>query len=133
MESEEVETMRRTELLQEIRMMRFEEAYDGWQEQRLTQQEAAQLLEVCDRTFRRCINDFNVKHFYSWYRRRHVGGRSYTWVKNTLQAQGVVKKASKRGAHRKKRPRSPYAGKMVFLSGPRQVGKTMLAKTFLAG
>ncbi|MFZ0450384.1 MAG: hypothetical protein WAL98_14200 [Desulfatiglandaceae bacterium] len=36
--------MRRTKLLEEIRMMRFEEAYYGWQKQRLTQEEAAQLL-----------------------------------------------------------------------------------------
>lgn len=45
--------MRRTELLQEIRKMRFEEAYEGWQEGRLTQSEAARLLGVSDRTFRR--------------------------------------------------------------------------------
>lgn len=149
--------MRRPELLQEIRMMRFEETYDGWQEQRLTQEQAAQLLGVCDRTFRRYINryeeegleglydkritqashrrapvdevmkvtdlyksrysDFNVKHFYSWYRRLHGGGRSYTWVKNTLQAQGVVQKAPKRGAHRKKRPRAPYTGMMIHQDG----------------
>jgi hypothetical protein len=38
------EAMRRTKLLEEIRMMRFEEAYYGWQKQRLTQEEAAQLL-----------------------------------------------------------------------------------------
>lgn len=45
--------MRRTELLQEIRQMRFEEAYEGWQQGRLTQCEAARLLGVIDRTFRR--------------------------------------------------------------------------------
>jgi hypothetical protein len=33
--------------------MRFEEAYYGWQEGRLSQQEAAVLLGVCDRSFRR--------------------------------------------------------------------------------
>ena len=33
--------MRRTELLQELRKMRFEEAYGGWQHGRLTQLEAA--------------------------------------------------------------------------------------------
>jgi hypothetical protein len=33
--------MRRTELLQELRKMRFEEAYDGWSAGRLTQGEAA--------------------------------------------------------------------------------------------
>ena len=42
--------MRRTELLQEVRKMRFEEAYGGWQERRLTQEEAARLLGVCERT-----------------------------------------------------------------------------------
>lgn len=38
--------MRRTELLQEIRKMRFEEAYAGWNEGRLTQAEAGLLLGV---------------------------------------------------------------------------------------
>ena len=35
--------MRRTEWLQEIRMTRFEEAFWGWTESRLTQEEAAQM------------------------------------------------------------------------------------------
>jgi hypothetical protein len=35
--------MRRTEWLQEIRKMRFEEAYCGWQLGRLRQEEAARL------------------------------------------------------------------------------------------
>ena len=43
----------RTKLLQEIRKMRFEEAYVGWQEQRLTQEQAAEILGVTDRSFRR--------------------------------------------------------------------------------
>ncbi len=47
--------MRRTELLQELRKMRFEEAYGGWQHGRLTQMEAASLLGVSDRTFRRYL------------------------------------------------------------------------------
>ena len=89
--------------------MRFEEAYEGWQARRLTQMEAARLLGVCDRSFRRYLlryeeddlgglidrrlgqvsqrrapvdevmktvglyrgryEGWNVKHFYSWYRR----------------------------------------------------------------
>ena len=36
--------MTRTRLLRELRRMRFEEAYGGWQEERLTQEEAARLL-----------------------------------------------------------------------------------------
>lgn len=42
--------MTRTQGLQEIRRMRFAEAYGGWQERRLTQEEAVQLLGVCERT-----------------------------------------------------------------------------------
>jgi transposase len=38
--------------------MRFEEAYTGWQAARLTQEEAAMLLGVCARTFRRYIDRF---------------------------------------------------------------------------
>ena len=38
--------------------MRFEEAYSGWQEKRLTQEEAARLLGVCERTFRRYIDRY---------------------------------------------------------------------------
>ena len=50
--------MRRTELLQEVRKMRFEEAYGGWQERRLTQEEGARLLGVCERTFRRYVDRY---------------------------------------------------------------------------
>lgn len=50
--------MKRTEWLQETRKMRFEEAYQGWQSGRLTQEEAARLLGVCDRTFRRHIDRY---------------------------------------------------------------------------
>ena len=50
--------MKPTKLRQEIRKMRFEEAYYGWTEKRLTQGEAARLLGVCDRTFRRYINRY---------------------------------------------------------------------------
>ena len=50
--------MKPTELLQEIRMMRFEEAYTGWTEKRLSQEEAARLLGGCERTFRRYIDRY---------------------------------------------------------------------------
>ena len=50
--------MRWTEWLQETRLMRFEQAYEGWTEKRLTQEEAARLLGVCPRTFRRTINRY---------------------------------------------------------------------------
>ena len=50
--------MRRTEWHQETRLMRFEDADEGWTEKRLTQEEAAQLLGGCPRTVRRTINRY---------------------------------------------------------------------------
>jgi len=47
--------MKRTEVLQEVRKMRFAETYAGWKKGSLTQEEAARLLGVCDRTFRRYL------------------------------------------------------------------------------
>ena len=38
--------------------MRFEDAYEGWTEQRLTQIDAARLLGGCPRTFRRTITRY---------------------------------------------------------------------------
>ena len=48
----------RTRLQQESRKMRFEEAYDGWSQGRLTQAEAALLLGQCERSFRRHIERY---------------------------------------------------------------------------
>lgn len=100
--------MKRTQLLQEIRKMRFEEAYAGWQEGRLRQEEAARLLGVCERTFRRYIDRYEesgveglidrrleqVSHrrapvnevmtVQDSYRRRHLGWSAkhfYAWYR----------------------------------------------------
>lgn len=148
--------MKRTALLQEIRKMRFEEAFSIWTEGRITQEEAAHLLGVCSRTFRRYIDRYHhegldglldkrlnqasarkapvdevlslvdryrrrfdgwtVQHFYSWYRRTG-GARSYTWVKNRLQEHGAVKRAPRRGAHRKRRERAPLPGMLLHQDG----------------
>jgi len=53
--------MKRTQLLQEIRKMRFEEAVEGWTAGRLTQEDAARLLGVCDRTFRRYLARYEAE------------------------------------------------------------------------
>lgn len=50
--------MKPTELQQEIRKMRFEEVYENWQASRLTQEEAARILGVSDRTFRRYLQRY---------------------------------------------------------------------------
>ena len=50
--------MSRARWLQETRQMRFEDVYERWYVKRLTQEEAAQLLGVCERTFRRYIDRY---------------------------------------------------------------------------
>lgn len=50
--------MRPAALLQEIRKMRFLEAYEGWNYDRLSQEEAARILGVSDRTFRRYVERY---------------------------------------------------------------------------
>ena len=48
----------RTRFVQETRKMRFQEAYEGWTEGRLTQAEAALLLGQCERSFRRHVERY---------------------------------------------------------------------------
>ncbi|MCK5543185.1 MAG: hypothetical protein KAI40_10890 [Desulfobacterales bacterium] len=62
-------------------------------------------------------SDFNVRHFYSWYKRDHKEKRSYSWVKDTLQRKILVPKGQQKGFHRKKRERSPYQGMMIHPDG----------------
>lgn len=53
--------MKKSEILQEIRIMRFEEVYRNWTEKRLTQSEAAQILGVVERSFRRYCRAYESK------------------------------------------------------------------------
>jgi len=136
--------------------MRFVEAYENYKSGRITQEDAAKLLGVCDRTFRRYMNKYdeggldalldkrltqashrcapvdevmrlteqyrsrysgwNASHFHTWYR-KDGGTRSYTWVKSRLQEAGLIKRTPKRGAHRKRRERSPLTGMMIHQDG----------------
>src|SRR5881409_3617105 len=43
--------------------------------------------------------------------------RSYTWTKSVLQQRGLITRAPKRSAHRKKRARRPLPGMLVFQDG----------------
>ena len=47
--------------------------------------------------------DFNVQHFHEVLEREYDIHQSYSWVKQLLQASGLVKLAPKRGPHRKRR------------------------------
>ena len=52
--------MSRARYMQENRKMRFEEAFEGWSQGRLTQGEAALLLGQCERSFRRHIERYKA-------------------------------------------------------------------------
>jgi transposase len=60
--------------------------------------------------------DFNVRHFHEKLSRDHGIQLSYTWVKKALQLAGLVK-TTKRGKHRKRRPRRPIPGMMLHIDG----------------
>ena len=66
--------------------------------------------------FRTRYFDFTAKHFHEEIRKAGFD-LGYTWTKTVLQQRGYVKVAPKRSAHRKKRPRRPLPGMMLFQDG----------------
>ena len=148
--------MNRTAWKQERRMNKFADILSRVEDKRLSNLDAAEILGMSERTFRRYRRRFesqgldglfdqrlgaksaravptdqiewmieqyrtrylgwNVKHFYSWYR-RDGGSRSYTWVKNCLQQKGLVKKGRGKGKHRKRRDRAAWPGMMLHQDG----------------
>ena len=149
--------MRRTTVLWEVFVRRFEDAFEQYQRRRLTGEEAGELLGMSGRSFRRlCVryeedgieglrdrrigkvsphrapeeelermlklyresySDFTAKHFHEQLRKRHNYKLCYTVTRLALQAAGLVKKAKRRGAHRKKRVRRPLPGMLLFQDG----------------
>jgi transposase len=65
--------------------------------------------------------DFTVKHFHEQLVKRHGYQLGYTVTKLTLHAAGLVRRAAKRSAHRKKRARRPLPGMMLHQDGSRHV------------
>ena len=102
-------------------MDRYEEAgLEGLRDRRLSEVShrkapVDEVIELVDQ-YRAHHGGWNVRHFHSWYR-RDGGRRSYTWVKNTLQGAGVVKRAPRRGAHRKRREAAPWPGMLLHQDG----------------
>jgi Helix-turn-helix domain len=149
--------MRRTTMLWEVFVRRFEEAFEQYRRQRLTGEEAGELLGMSGRHFRRlCVRyeedgieglrdrrigkvsphrasarelermqelyrerygDFTVKHFHEQLVQRHNYKLCYTVTRLSLQTAGLVAKAKRRGAHRKKRVRRPLPGMLLFQDG----------------
>ncbi len=62
---------------------------------------------------------WNVKHFHERLQERHGFRWGYTWVKTQLHTAGLVERAARRGAHRRKRPRKPCEGMMLHQDGSR--------------
>ena len=149
--------MKRTAQLQGLRLMRFENVLERWRGRELSQWEAAEVLGMSERTFRRWrdryedegleglydrrlgtasakrvptdeiervltlyrdrYDGFTVKHFHEKLVKNHGFRYGYTWTKVTLQRARLVKKAPRRSAHRKKRPRRPLIGMLLHQDG----------------
>src|SRR6266699_994407 len=69
--------------------------------------------------FRDKYADFTVKHFHEQLQKRHGYVLGYTVTKLALHAAGLVRKAAKRSAPRKKRPRRPLPGMLLHQDGSR--------------
>ena len=138
-------------------MKKFVDVLSRYERRDLGQLDAASLLGMSERTFRRYCERFadegeaglrdkrlgkasvkavpvdevqrmlglykttykgwNVKHFHEHGVRDHAFTWGYTWTKNALQAAGMVRRSTKRGAHRRKRERKPWEGMMLHQDG----------------
>jgi hypothetical protein len=74
---------------------------------------AAERERVLD-LYRGTYRGWNVKHFHEHLRRDHGFRWGYTWVKTQLHTAGLVERAKRRGAHRRKRARKPCEGMMLI-------------------
>jgi len=100
-----------------------EEGLDGLRDRRLGKpspkrvpsKDAQLMLELYGGPYR----GWNVKHFHEHLVRDHGFRWGYTWVKTQLHTAGLVERAARRGAHRRKRERKPCAGMMLHQDGSR--------------
>ena len=72
-----------------------------------------------ERLYREMYPGFTAKHFHEHLRRDHGFAWGYTWTKTYLQGRGLLAKAPRRGAHRRKRPRRPMVGMMLHQDASR--------------
>jgi transposase len=71
--------------------------------------------------YRERYQGFTAKHFHEHLVAKHNFAWSYSWTKTFLQSKGLLEKAKRRGAHRRKRPRRPLPGMMLHQDGSRHV------------
>jgi transposase len=140
-------------------MIKFLDILGRYEAAEFSQMEAAELLGVGERTFRRWrrrydedgeaglldrrlgkasgkrvpldreaevealyrtrYGGFTAKHFHELLVRDHKFTWGYTWTKTFLQSKGLLARAARRGAHRRKRPRRPLPGMMLHQDGSR--------------
>src|ERR1700733_6054924 len=144
--------MDRARIHEGIRRMRCTDVLGRSERSELSQMEAAELLGISERTFRRwrdrhrdagpeglddrrlapsprrasvaeiermlglyrdLYRGFTVKHFHEQLSKRHNYTLGYTVTKLHLHRSGLVRPATKRSTHRKKRPRRPMVGMML--------------------
>jgi transposase len=72
-----------------------------------------------ERLYRTRYRGFTARHFHEHLTRDHLCRWSYTWTKLFLQSKGLLERASRRGAHRRRRPRRPLPGMMLHQDGSR--------------
>ena len=142
-------------------MMRFVDILGRYEAAEFNQLEAAALLGVSERTFRRWQEryeedgeaglvdrrlgkasgkrvpvdreqevealyrqryaGFRAKHFHEHLVKDHGFAWGYTWTKTFLQSRGLLPRAPRKGAHRRKRERRPLPGMMLHQDGSRHV------------
>jgi transposase len=77
-----------------------------------------------ERLYRTRYRGFTARHFHEHLVRDHLFRWSYTWTKLLLQSKGLLERAPRRGAHRRKRPRRPLPGMMLHQDGSRHAWLT---------
>ena len=82
---------------------------------RVPSADARLMLELYGGAYR----GWNVRHFHEHLVRDHGFRWGYTWVKTQLHTAGLVERAARRGAHRRKRERKPCEGMMLHQDGSR--------------
>jgi winged helix-turn helix protein len=80
---------------------------------------AAVELDRMLQLYRSVYRGWNVKHFHEHGVRDHKFTWGYTWTKTQLHTVGLVERAKRRGAHRRKRERKPCEGMMLHQDGSR--------------
>jgi hypothetical protein len=84
---------------------------------RIEATEVDRVLEL----YRTVYRGWNVRHFHEHGVRDHKFSWGYTWTKTQLHAAGLVERAKRRGAHRRKRERKPCDGMMLHQDGSQHI------------